>query len=77
MSLLTIYVKPELMLGIAFIAWGLICIIFNKRSGRMYVEFQKGWGLGKSAYAVGRFISICGGAIALLIGLMMIFVPRK
>ena len=43
----------------------------------MYAAFQKGWGLGESAFAVGRFISIFGGVMAVIIGLIMILVRRR
>ena len=61
------------MFGIIFIVVGIFSLVFNKQSAQMYAEFQKGWGLGENAYSVGRFISIFGGALAVFIGVLMLF----
>jgi len=66
-----------IILGALFVIWGCACIVLNKGSGRAYAAHQKGWGLGDSAYAVGRIISVVGGSIAVIIGLLMIFVRRS
>jgi hypothetical protein len=45
-------------------------------SGRACAAHQKGWGLGNSAYAVGRIIGVVGGSMAVILGLIMIFARR-
>jgi len=67
----------ELIFGVLFVIWGGACIVLNKASGRAYGAHQKGWGLGDSAYVVGRIISVVGGSMAVIIGLVMIFVRRS
>jgi len=69
-------VRSEMFFGALFVLWGIVCIVFNKQGGKMYAAFQKGWGLGKSAFAVGRFISVLGGLMFVIIGLIMILVRR-
>ena len=64
----------ERIVGFIFILIGVLSLVFNKQSAKMYVEFQKGWGLEKNAYSMGRFISIFGGVFMVLIGLLMLFV---
>ena len=58
-------------LGIILLLLGFLSLIYNKRSGREYAET---WGRRlKNGYAVGRFISIFGGTLLLLAGLLMLF----
>jgi hypothetical protein len=59
------------ILGVAFLLLGTISIIYNKRSADRYAEFQKGWGLeGRNGVVVGRLISILGGLMFVVIGLL-------
>jgi hypothetical protein len=61
----------QIMVGIIFVLMGVLSLIYNKRSGRGYAET---WGRRlKHGYAVGRFISILGGALLLSAGLLMLF----
>jgi uncharacterized membrane protein len=64
----------ERIFGFILILIGVLSLVFNKQSAQMYVEFQKGWGLEKNAYSVGRLISIFGGVFMVLIGLLMLVV---
>jgi uncharacterized membrane protein len=57
--------------GIIFILVGFLSLIFYKRSAQ---EYATTWGRRlKHGYAVGRFISIFGGILLLLGGLLMLF----
>lgn len=77
MDLFSVHLKSEMLFGTLFVLWGVVSIVFNKRGGKWYAAFQKGWGLGKSAFSVGRFISVFGGLMFVIIGLIMIFVLRR
>jgi hypothetical protein len=53
---------------------GILCLIYNKRSAE---EYSDTWGRRlKHGYVVGRFISIFGGILCLLLGMLMVFVKR-
>ena len=77
MSSLSSHLRFEMIFGALFVIWGCACIVLNKLGGRAYAAHQKGWGLGDSAYAVGRIISVVGGSMAVIVGLIMIFVRRS
>jgi len=77
MDFFSLQPRSEMLFGTLFVLFGVVCIVLNKRSGKMYAAFQKGWGLGESAFTVGRLISIFGGVMAVIIGLIMILVLRR
>jgi len=77
MSSLYSHFKIEMIFGALFVIWGCACIVLNKPGGRAYAAHQKGWGLGDSACAVGRIISVVGGSMAVIVGLIMIFARRS
>ncbi len=59
-----------MIVGVIFVLMGLLSLIYNKRSAREYAET---WGRRLShGYKVGRFVSIFGGALLLLVGLLML-----
>ena len=59
--------------GIIFLL-GILSLIYNKRSAQDYSET---WGRRlKHGYAVGRFLSIFGGLLFMLLGILMLFVRR-
>jgi uncharacterized membrane protein len=60
----------KIIIGIIFVLMGLLSLIYNKRSAREYAET---WGRRlKHGYALGRFISIFGGILLVLAGLLML-----
>ena len=60
--------------GIIFLL-GILSLIFNKRSAQDYSET---WGRRlKHGYAVGRFLSIFGGLLFMLLGILLLFVSRR
>ena len=64
----------EIVGGIFFLSIGVLSIICNKPAAREYAET---WGKGlKHGYALGRFITLGGGIVCLLLAALMFFVPR-
>jgi hypothetical protein len=64
----------QIIVGIIFLLMGSLSLIYSKRSSRDYAE---SWGRRlKHGYAVGRFISVFGGILLLLAGLLMLFIRR-
>ena len=62
-----------IILGILFLAFGIISIIYNKAGADHYAEFQKGWGLrGRAATVTGRLIGIVGGLIFVALGIFLV-----
>jgi uncharacterized membrane protein HdeD (DUF308 family) len=64
-----------ILVGTFILLMGILSIGYNKPAAEQYAQT---WGRTlKNGYAVGRFISIGGGVLLLLLGLLFIFVPRN
>lgn len=59
--------------GIIFLL-GIVCLVYNKRSAQ---DYAKTWGRRlKHGYVVGRLVSISGGLLFMLLGVLMLFAKR-
>ena len=75
MPLFLIGSTSGIILGSILLLIGVLSIVYNKRSAE---EYAQNWGRAlKNGYAVGRFISIFGGILLVLVGLLFIFVRRS
>jgi hypothetical protein len=64
----------ETLVGILFLLIGTLSLIYNKRAAQEYAET---WGKRLThGYAIGRFISLFGGVLFLLVAVLLLFVKR-
>jgi len=64
----------ETVIGLLFLLIGVLSLIYNKRAAHGYAET---WGKRlKHGYAFGRFISLFGGVLLLLLSALLLFVKR-
>jgi hypothetical protein len=62
------------ILGFGLVLLGVLAIVYNKQNGKLYADFQKGWGLeGRTAVLVGRLIAFLGGLMFVVVGLLIAF----
>jgi hypothetical protein len=64
----------EILVGILFLLIGSLSLIYNRRAAHEYAET---WGKRLThGYAIGRFISLFGGVLFLLLAALLLFVKR-
>jgi hypothetical protein len=64
----------ETLVGLLFLLIGTLSLVYNRRAAHEYAET---WGKRLThGYAIGRFISLFGGALFLIGAVLLLFVKR-